>query len=327
MDATAGKIFSIQTTEEFNQIALEVFRFQAAHCEVYAKFLHALGCQPALISDIGKVPCLPVSFFKNHRILSSQDPVQTVFSSSATTGMVQSKHYITDLSVYNKSFKLAFRRFYGLPENFRILALLPSYQEREGSSLIYMVDELIRESNHPESGYFLHENDKLFDTLSTLQEKNQPTLLIGVTYALLDFIDRFSLDFPDLIVMETGGMKGKRPEIVRETLHKLLCRGFGVDKIHSEYGMTELLSQAYSNGNGLFSCPPWMQIKLRDINDPLSYVPHGKTGGINVIDLANIHSCAFLATQDLGRIHPNNQFEVLGRFDDADIRGCNLLVQ
>lgn len=327
MEASIEDIFTIKDQSQFDRIAIEIFQLQSTQCDVYRSFIQALRIDEKSITHCSEIPCMPVSFFKTHRIVSNSDPIEIEFSSSATTGMTQSIHAVTDLSVYERSFLEAFTIFYGAPEEYCILALLPAYQERQGSSLIYMVDELIRRSGDSQSGYFLNENKRLFEKLQALKHSGKKTILIGVTYALLDFLDIFKLTFPELIVMETGGMKGRRKEIVRDELHQILCSGFGVSKIHSEYGMTELLSQAYSAGDGKFSCPPWMQIKLRDVNDPLSYIANGKTGGINVIDLANIHSCSFIATQDLGRIHPDDQFEVLGRFDDADIRGCNLLVQ
>lgn len=285
-----------------------------------------LGIHPDAVSTVAAIPYLPISFFKTHEIVSHTNPAEITFSSSGTTGMVTSKHLVTDVSVYDQSFTLAFEQFYGKIENTCFLALLPSYLEREGSSLIYMVDALIRDSKHPDSGYFLHNHKDLYHKLNELKTSGQKTILIGVTYALLDFIEKYKIDFPGLIVMETGGMKGKRKEMVREELHELLQEGFGVPAIHSEYGMTELLSQAYSKGEGIFACPPWMKILLRDTNDPLSLIDHNRTGGINVIDLANLNSCAFIATQDLGRLFPDGSFEVLGRFDNADIRGCNLLV-
>lgn len=236
-------------------------------------------------------------------------------------------HQVTDLSLYKYSYTEGFKRFYGPVNSYAVLALLPSYLERKGSSLIYMVDDLIRESESPYSGYFLFNHDELKKTLAELKKSARPTILIGVTYALLDFIDNYKIDFPELIVMETGGMKGKRKEMVREDLHETLCKGFGVSEIHSEYGMTELLSQAYSKSSGIFECPPWMQVTTRDVNDPLSLLAQGQTGGLNIIDLANLNSCSFIATQDLGKQHSNGNFEVLGRFDNSDIRGCNLLVQ
>lgn len=252
---------------------------------------------------------------------------QVVFTSSGTTGMVQSRHPVSDITLYEKSFTCGFEHFYGKAEDYVILALLPSYLEREGSSLIYMVDSLIKQSNDESSGYFLYNHAELFDTLQRLQHKKKKVLLIGVTYALLDFAEAYSLNFPDLIVMETGGMKGKRRELIRAELHNILTAAFGVTSIHSEYGMTELLSQAYSSGGGIFRCPPWMKIQIRDMNDPLSQMENGYTGGVNIIDLANRYSCSFIATQDLGKAYSDGSFEILGRFDNSDIRGCNLLVQ
>lgn len=321
------QIFSISNNEQFEETCLEVFKHQVENCDVYKAYISHLKVQPEAIKSAKEIPFLPISFFKTHEVLSSKDPVEITFSSSGTTGMVQSKHLVTDLSVYDQSFTLAFEQFYGSIENTCFLALLPSYLEREGSSLIYMVDALIRDSKHPDSGYFLHNHEELHGKLTTLQASGQKTILIGVTYALLDFIEKYPINFPELVVMETGGMKGKRKEMVREELHQLLQEGFGVADIHSEYGMTELLGQAYSKGLGIFNCPPWMKIYLRDTNDPLSLVDNKSTGGINVIDLSNVNSCSFIATQDLGRLFPDGSFEVLGRFDNADIRGCNLLVQ
>jgi phenylacetate-coenzyme A ligase PaaK-like adenylate-forming protein len=321
------QIFNISTPKAFEETALTIFRYQAANCEVYRSFLHHLKVQADQVTSTTEIPYLPIAFFKSHEVKSAATPAQIVFSSSGTTGQIQSKHIVTDLTLYEESFNRAFQHFYGDPANSCILALLPSYQEREGSSLIYMVDALIAQSQHPKSGYFLHDNEGLYKTLLELQQQGKRTILIGVTYALLDFIEEYNLDFPELIVMETGGMKGKRKEMVREELHELLTAGFGVPAIHSEYGMTELLSQGYSYGHGIFNCPAWMRIVLRDTNDPLSLLQNRQTGGINVIDLANLNSCSFIATQDLGKIHPDGSFEVLGRFDNADIRGCNLLVQ
>jgi hypothetical protein len=241
--------------------------------------------------------------------------------------MVRSQHLVKDLSIYRESYRKAFQLFYGNIKDYVILALLPSYQEREGSSLIYMVDDLIGLSNQEKSGYFLYDHQSLKNTLDDLQKNKTPTILIGVTYALLDFVESHRIEFPELIVMETGGMKGKRKELLRTELHEILCAGFGVSSIHSEYGMTELLSQAYSKGNGIFYCPPWMKVAVRDTNDPLSFLGYEQTGGINITDFANIHSCCFLASQDLGKTYQDGSFEILGRFDNSDIRGCNLLVQ
>lgn len=311
----------------FNQVALSMFRTQAAENAVYSEFIKALGIVPEDISDVKDIPFLPISFFKSHEIMCGQYDPEVVFTSSGTTGMIQSRHPVKSALIYEESFRSGFDYFYGDIRQYAILALLPSYMERDGSSLIYMVDALISDSGHRASGYFLYNHDDLYHTLLSLKKENQKVILIGVTYALLDFIEKYSIDFPELIVMETGGMKGKRKEMIREELHELLCGGFGVASIHSEYGMTELLSQAYSKGNGIFFCPPWMKIFVRDMNDPLSLQEPGQTGGINVADLANRYSCSFIATQDLGKIHGDGSFEVLGRFDNSDIRGCNLLVQ
>jgi hypothetical protein len=259
-------------------------------------------------------------------VVSNTDTVQETFTSSGTTGMISSKHLVTDVSLYEQSYRNAFSEFYGNIEDYTVLALLPSYLERSGSSLIYMVKDLIELSNNEHSGFYLHNYDELITKLIELDNSGQNVILIGVTYALLDLIEKQKFQLKNTIIMETGGMKGKRKEMIREELHKILCDGFGVQNIHSEYGMTELLSQAYSLGNGIFECPAWMQIQIRDTEDALTYINNGKTGGINVIDLANINSCSFIATQDLGKKYPNNSFEVLGRFDNSDIRGCNLMV-
>jgi phenylacetate-coenzyme A ligase PaaK-like adenylate-forming protein len=319
--------FTIKDDAAFEKAALKIFYHQAKNCKVYNQFIHHLGIKPDEIISYREIPFLPISFFKSHEVVSNLAAPEIVFSSSGTTGQTQSKHLVTDVSIYEQSFNLAFEQFYGSIKDTCLLALLPSYLERDGSSLIYMVDSLLKQSEHPKSGYFLHDLKQLYQTLKELQKVGQKTILIGVTYALLGFVEQFELDFPELIVMETGGMKGKRKELVREELHQLLYNGFGVSKIHSEYGMTELLSQAYSAGDGIFDCPPWMKILLRDTYDPLSLVGKKQTGGINVIDLANVNSCSFIATQDLGKLHADGSFEVLGRFDNADIRGCNLLVQ
>jgi len=327
VNLTAEDIFYIKSAGEFNSIALPIFKLQAQNCNVYREYIFHLGIDTDKITEVEQIPFLPISFFKSHQVLSSNDPVEVTFSSSGTTGMVQSSHHVTHAKLYEQSYLQAFTEFYGAVTDYCFLALLPSYQQRSGSSLIYMVNDLIEKSKHPQSGYFLYNHDELLQTLLDLKSKKQKTVLIGVTYALLDFIENFDIHFPELIVMETGGMKGKRKEMVREELHEQLTKGFGVKTIHSEYGMTELLSQAYSLGEGIFNCPNWMKVVIRDTNDPLSLMPNGRTGGINVIDLANINSCSFIATQDLGRINPDQSFEVLGRFDNADIRGCNLLVQ
>lgn len=323
---TAEDIVSIQTTKEFHKAAMKVFRYQFQHNEVYQKYCLLVKRTPENVKHLTEIPFLPIEFFKSKEVLSSSDAIQTTFTSSGTTGQITSKHHVTDLSFYEASFRNAFSRFYGNVEDYVVLALLPSYLERDGSSLIYMVNDLIEGSNQPDSGFYLNDYDALVTKLKKLDADGQNVLLIGVTYALLDLIERYDFELKNTIVMETGGMKGKRKEMIREELHQLLKDGFGVPEIHSEYGMTELLSQAYSLGNGIFECPPWMDILVRDTEDPFNLVETGKTGGINVIDLANVNSCAFIATQDLGKKYENFSFEVLGRFDNSDIRGCNLMV-
>ncbi|MES2812904.1 MAG: acyl transferase [Bacteroidota bacterium] len=323
---TTSDIFQIGSKKEFEKITLKVFRFQYDNNSVYKQFCDFLKKDKSNVKRIEDIPFLPIQFFKSHEVLSSSASIQTTFTSSGTTGMSTSKHHVTDLSFYEESYRLAFRQFYGNIEDYVVLALLPSYLEREGSSLIHMVDDLIQLSNNAESGFYLHNHDELIEKLIRLDTDGQNVILIGVTYALLDLIEQHKFNFKNTIIMETGGMKGRRKEIIREELHKILCDGFGVSEIHSEYGMTELLSQAYSLGDGVFECPNWMQILIRDTEDALTYITDGKTGGINVIDLANINSCSFIATQDLGKITSNNAFEVLGRFDNSDIRGCNLMV-
>ncbi|MEH6763643.1 LuxE/PaaK family acyltransferase [Aequorivita antarctica] len=319
------EIFNINTPEEFERLALEVFRFQYENVPVYRQFCNFLNKNVSDVKTIENIPFLPIQFFKSHKVITESLSEETIFTSSGTTGSITSKHYVSDLSIYEKSFQIAFEKEYGNPENFTILALLPSYLEREGSSLIYMVEKLIEKSNNPNSGFYLYEMDALIDRLNFLEESGQKTILIGVSYALLDLIDKTRFQLKNTLVMETGGMKGRRKEMIKEELHEILKSGFGVPEIHSEYGMTELLSQAYSVGNGLFSCPPWMKVLTRDTEDAFSYT-FEKTGGINVIDLANLYSCSFIATQDLGKTFTNGTFEVLGRFDSSDIRGCNLMV-
>ena len=329
----SNDIFSISSKKEFEKIALKVFRFQFDNNTVYKEFCTLLNKNKENVKSLIEIPFLPIQFFKSHEVLSSSGAIHVTFTSSGTTGAQTSKHFVTDLSLYEQSYRNAFSEFYGNIEDYCVLALLPSYLERDGSSLIYMVEDLIERSNHSDSGFYLNNHSELLQKIEKLNKEGQNTILIGVTYALLDLIEYAqATSFPlselgsNLIIMETGGMKGKRKEMIREELHEILCKGFGVPVIHSEYGMTELLSQAYSLGDGVFECPNWMQILIRDTEDALSNVKEGKTGGINVIDLANINSCSFIATQDLGKKNPNHSFEVLGRFDNSDIRGCNLMV-
>ena len=322
----AHDVFTISSPSEFQSVALDVFHHQFLHNHVYRKFCKLLKTDPETINKIEDIPFLPIEFFKTKKIVSGDLKEDLIFTSSGTTGSHVSKHYVNDITIYEKSYKTAFEYFYGSISDYCVLALLPSYLEREGSSLIYMVDDLIKESRHADSGFYLKNTSHLKDKLIALDSDGTKILLIGVSFALLDLVEKHQFQLKNTIVMETGGMKGRRKEMVREELHDILKKGFGVSGIHSEYGMTELLSQAYSHGNGLFRTPSWMKILTRDTEDPLTLQDIGKTGGINIIDLANINSCAFIATQDLGKVYDNGNFEVLGRFDNSDIRGCNLMV-
>jgi len=321
-----NSVFNIRNFDDFNKIALEIFQFQAKNCAVYKEFINHLNINISEVKSIDKIPFLPIQFFKSHKILATSSAIQKTFLSSGTTGNTQSKHYITDVSIYEDSFTKGFENLYGAIEDYTVLALLPSYLERDGSSLIYMTNNFIEKSKKPKSGFYLNNLNELSKILIELDENNEKTLLIGVSFALLDLVEMYKFKLKNTIIMETGGMKGRRKELIREELHQVLSSGFGVEKIHSEYGMTELLSQAYSKGNGIFDCPPWMKILTRDPEDALTILTEGKSGGINVIDLANINSCSFIATQDLGKTYKNGTFEVLGRFDDSDIRGCNLMI-
>lgn len=321
-----SSIFSIATETEFVTQALHTFKYQYQHNKVYQRFCNLLKTDVAAVKSITQIPFLPIQFFKSDTILTGKGSPQQTFTSSGTTGSQTSKHPVVDISIYEESFRKGFELFYGPIADFCVLALLPSYLERTGSSLIYMVDDMIKTSKHPQSGFYLNNLEELAHTIKQLEAKNTKTLLIGVSFALLDLAEQYHLNLRNTIVMETGGMKGRRKEMIRQELHYTLLQGLQTSQIHSEYGMTELLSQAYSKGEGIFNCPPWMRVLTRDTEDPLSLQPHGKTGGINVIDLANYHSCAFIATQDLGKVYTDSSFEVLGRFDHSDIRGCNLMV-
>ena len=319
-------IFDISCPLDFEKKALEIFKFQFENNLVYRSFCDLLCKHPSGIKELKNIPFLPIDFFKSHEIKISSKKTSKIFTSSGTTGSNLSKHYVTDLDLYEKSFMNCFKVFYGDINDYTILGLLPSYLERNNSSLVYMVNKMIEQSKFPESRFYLDEIDELKETILKLEKEKRKTILIGVSYALLDLIEYHKFNLNHTIIMETGGMKGKRKELIKSELHKLLKNGFGVNNIHSEYGMTELLSQAYSKKNGLFSTPPWMKILIRDTEDPQSILPLTKTGGINIIDLANINSCSFIATMDLGKLHVDGQFEVLGRFDQSDIRGCNLMV-
>jgi len=328
MDFTAFKhsIFNLQSPGEFNEIALSLFRYQYKNNEIYKRFVDALGVSESKVYHPEQIPFLPVSFFKTHKIITGDFVEQLIFESSGTTGMETSKHYVVDADLYQHSFTKGLELFYGDLSQYAVFALLPSYLERKNSSLVYMVEKILLQSNREMGGFFLNELSELQQQLLEAQRRGLKIMLFGVTFALLDMAENYPLNIPEAIIIETGGMKGRRKELTRMELHEQLCKGFGVSKIHSEYGMTELLSQAWSAGDGIFRCPPWMKIMIADTNDPLSYLETGRTGGINIIDLANFHSCSFISTQDLGRVFEDGTFEVLGRFDNSDIRGCSLLV-
>ncbi|MBU2995544.1 acyl transferase [Cellulophaga baltica] len=323
---TSKDIFSITNAEEFNSLSLKIFCEQYTNNLVYREFCNHLNKTPNVVKKLKDIPFLPIEFFKSKEIVSSNQKAEIIFTSSGTTGSTTSKHFVADVAIYEESYLKGFDYFYGDITKYCVLALLPSYLERQGSSLIYMADDLIKKSRHSESGFYLNDLKLLTQKLIELDKKGTKILLIGVSFALLDLTESYALNLKNTIIMETGGMKGRRKEMIREELHGILKSGFGVDKIHSEYGMTELLSQGYSKGNGIFETPPWMDILVRDTEDALSYQENGKTGGLNVIDLANIKSCSFIATQDLGKKFDDNTFSILGRFDNSDIRGCNLLV-
>lgn len=320
-----NKIFSIKTETDFKATALEVFKFQYENNTIYRSFCDLLYIHPSEVKDIKDIPFLPIQFFKSHDVLSSSEEVQETFTSSGTTGSITSKHLVTDISIYEESYLAAFKQFYGAIDDYVVLALLPNYLERKGSSLVYMANDLINKSNNIHSGFYLNQYDALIEKLEYLESIEQKTILIGVTFALLNLIEQQKFKLKHTIIMETGGMKGMRKELIREELHTILTKDFDVKAIHSEYGMTELLSQAYSKGYGVFECPNWMKVLTRDPEDALTILEGQKTGGLNIIDLANINSCSFIATQDLGKVHVNGTFEVVGRFDASDIRGCNLM--
>lgn len=324
-------IFDIQTEQDFLDASLKTFRYQYENVEIYKRFVDYLNINPNEIDELSKIPFLPIEMFKNHQILDKNVKADLFFKSSGTTQMNLSKHFIADEEIYKESIYKSFEQFIGKPEDFIFLGLLPSYLERQNSSLIYMVDFLMKKSAKPENGYFLYNHEDLFTLLNELE--NKKVILFGVSFALLDFIDychsersEESLKFlENLIVIETGGMKGRKEEMTKDELLNILQEGFQTKKIYSEYSMTELLSQAYSLGNNEYQCPNWMRILVRNAEDPFNYEKEGRTGAVNIIDLANIHSCSFIATQDLGKII-GHKFQVLGRIDHSDIRGCSLLV-
>jgi len=324
--ALLEKPFHVDGPEAFAELALELFALHAADNPVYREYLKALAINPASVTSVERIPCLPIGLFRNRRVLLDGLDASLQFTSSGTTGPVTSTHHVPWPELYERSFLTSFSAEYGLPSRWRLLALLPAYLERPGSSLVYMAEKLITQSGDSQSGTWLHDLDGLADLLRSSEDDGVQTMLLGVPFALLDLAEKYPMPLKNTVIMETGGMKGRRPEMVREELHRILKQAFSVDHIHSEYGMTELLSQAWSQGEGRYRCPLWMRVLTRDVNDPFSRVAEGRTGGIDVIDLCNIASCPFISTQDLGRVHADGSFEVLGRFDNSDLRGCNLLV-
>ena len=321
-------VFSVKTDDHFNKLSLDIFRYQATNNLIYKEFINALGVTPPSVHSPAEIPFLPVSFFKGHKVITGSGTTGTVFESSGTTGINTSRHYVSDPGIYEESFTGAFKYFFADPSEYFFASLLPSYAERGNSSLIYMMNKLIQLSRFSESGFFNNDEQKLIKTLKKARAAGGKIMLLGVSFALLDLAEKYSPDLSGITVVETGGMKGRRKELTRQELHSILKKGFNVDTIHSEYGMTELLSQAWSKGEGIFYCPPWMKIFIRDPQDPLTvYAKPGRTGGINIVDLANFNSCSFIAVNDLGKLNEDDGFEVLGRFDESDIRGCNLLVE
>jgi hypothetical protein len=318
------KIFTVETAD-FEQLALEVFQFQYNNNAIYQQYVHALSIVGSNVRSVEQIPFLPIRFFKTTEIKTTLFEPEAVFESSGTTQTVNSRHYVKDINIYRRSFLQAWERFYGPVQDWCVIGLLPAYLERQNSSLVVMVNEMIKLSQHAHSGFYLYEHEKLASVLQELEKQGQKTILIGVTFGLLDFAEQYPMPLQHTIVMETGGMKGRRREMTREEVHLLLNTAFETHAIHSEYGMTELLSQAYSYGNGVFNCPPWMKVLIRQDDDPLDVRVSG-SGVINIIDLANLYSCSFIATDDVGTVMPDGSFEVLGRIDTSDIRGCNLLI-
>lgn len=324
------KIFNVKN-EDFASLALDIFRHQAVNNHVYRDYLEALHVEPANVFSLQQVPFLPIRFFKSHPVVTGSFQPALVFESSGTTQTTASRHFISDPALYEESFLRTFNQVYHSPGDWCIIGLLPSYLERGNSSLVYMVNKLIVLSGDKDSGFYLDEYDKLASVIASREKNGKKTLLIGVSYALLDFADKFRFHLHYTTLIETGGMKGRRKEMIRADLHKRLQDSFQVKDIHAEYGMTELLSQAYSQSAGIFHCPPWMKVVLRDEEDPFALHIAGEickpqTGAINVIDLANVHSCSFIATDDVGKLYPDGSFEVLGRMDGSDLRGCSLMV-
>lgn len=327
INALTGKIFSCQPGAEFERLAMDVFRFQCNNNAVYSSYIKALGKSAENISRVEDIPFLPVSFFKSHEVVCGKGPYDKMFYSSTTTGGTPSKHIVKDIAIYRESFRKGFLNFYGDIKEYCILALLPSYLERDGSSLVYMAEDMVKQSGHADSGFYIHNYTDLVEKLKMLEKKGQKVILLGVTYALLKLAEEYPMPLKHTLIMETGGMKGKRKEMPRQEVHKILKNAFGVEHIHSEYGMTELLSQAYSKGEGVFYCPPWMRIAVRDLYDPFRIEMHKGTGAVNIIDFANINSCSFIATDDIGMLSNNGSFQISGRIDHSDVRGCNLMAE
>jgi len=321
-----NSFYNIESEEKFERACFELLTKHYNSNSVYRSYCDLINKPPSSISSIREIPFLPISFFKTHKVKTFSEKSKIIFKSSRTTNKTPSQHFLKNTIDYKKSFSKSFELFYGKPSDWVILALLPGYYERNNSSLIYMVSDLIKQSNSSASGFYFNEFEKLYNVLLDLDSKKQKTILIGVSFALLSFIKKNKIKLKHTTIIETGGMKGKRRELIREELHEKLCNGFGVKSIHSEYGMTELLSQAYSIKNGLFECPPWMKVLSREIDDPLTLCEFKQTGGLNIIDLANSDSCPFIATEDIGKVYSDGKFKVLGRFDQAEIRGCNLMV-
>ncbi len=327
MSGFIDRVFRIQDPDDLNALALDLFHLHAQKDPIYREFIGSLRGGVPAVGRVEEIPYLPIGVFRNHRVLLEGLEASHIFTSSGTTGQTTSSHHVPWPMVYERSFITSFTNTYGPPGEWRILALLPAYLERTGSSLVHMAEKLIRMSGDPLSGTYLHDHDRLMEVIRRSESEGRRTLLLGVTFALLDLAERHPFPLEHTIIMETGGMKGRRREMVREEVHSRLKEAFGVPTVHSEYGMTELLSQAWSTGNGVYRCPPWMRVRIREVNDPFAEVPDGRTGGIDVIDLANVASCPFISTQDLGRRHADGSFEVLGRFDHSDVRGCNLMVE
>ena len=321
------EVFAVSNEKQFDLIALRVFEFQFYQNSLYNQYCKLLNKTPETVTSTNQIPFLPISFFKSNHVVTTSFEPELVFESSGTSGVNTSRHYIKNATIYRNSFRRAFNHFFGKVENYCVLGLLPSYLERGNSSLVYMVDQLIRDSKHPESGFYLYDYEKLHEVILRIERTGTPTILFGVTYALLDFSNKYPNKLNHVKIIETGGMKGRQKEMVKSELYDILKKAFGLKHIYSEYGMTELLSQAYAH-DGMYTCPPWMKIVLRDETDPLSNSENGRitSGAINVIDLANLYSCSFIATDDIGKIHSNGSFEVLGRLDNSDIRGCSLMV-